>query len=301
MTGPTGGRMRVEAPGPLATVQDQGRPGYAALGVPESGALDPPALRLANRLVGNPEGAAGLEVTLGGLRVTFDRPALVAVTGAWAPVTVGGAAAGLGCAVRVPAGATLCLGTPTAGVRSYLAVRGGLTPGLTLGSASTDLLSGLGSPLVAGDELPLGAEPASAVPALDQAPLAFPTGAAITLRAVAGPRDDWFRDSALRTLAQTSWTVDDRSNRVGLRLSGPALQRTPAAADRELPSEGTVAGSIQVPGGGRPVVFLADHPVTGGYPVIAVVVAADLALAAQARPGQRIRVRLVPGPALPST
>ncbi len=150
----------------------------------------------------------------------------------------------------------------------------------------------------AGHELGVGPEPASPVPALDVAPAPMPTNGDVTLRVVLGPRDDWFTPDSVRALLGTAWTVDPRSNRVGLRLTGPALRQQ---RQRELPSEGTVAGSLQVPHNGQPVLFLADHPVTGGYPVMAVVLTADLPLAAQARPGQRIRFRRAGGPRLPES
>lgn len=283
----------VKAPGPLLTVQDLGRPGLASLGVPESGALDHVALRLANRLVGNDEGAAGLEATFGGTALRARGAQVIALAGAPMPVFVNGRMHGVGAAIHVPDGALIELGAPAQGVRSYVAVRGGLAVEPVLGSASTDLLSGLGRPLEEGDELPVGATPALAVPAIDHAPTRTPTSGAVELRAILGPRHDWFTEQAQKTLFQTSWTVDQRSNRVGLRLDGPQLERE---VEDELPSEGTVAGAVQVPGNGRPVIFLADHPVTGGYPVIAVVVTVDLPKAAQVAPGQEIRLRLLPAP-----
>jgi len=285
----------VETTGPLLTVQDLGRPGLASLGVPESGALDAGALRLANRLVGNDEGAAGLEATLGQVTVQARGSLVVAVTGAPVPVTVDGRGHGTGSAVTVPDGSRVELGAPASGLRSYLAVRGGIAVEPLLGSASTDLLSGLRQPLGEGDEIEVGPDPETPVPPLDQAPVRPPTSGVVELRVVLGPRHEWFRKRALRTLAKTRWVVDQRSNRIGLRLDGPELERK---VTDELPSEGTVAGALQVPGNGRPVLFLADHPVTGGYPVIAVVVTKDLPLAAQAAPGQEIRLRAVPGPDL---
>ena len=285
----------VEQPGPLLTVQDLGRPGLASLGVPESGALDPAALRLANRLVGNEEGRAGLEVTLGQASLRAHGSLVLAVSGAPVPVSVDGRAHGCDISIRVPDGALVELGAPTRGLRSYLAVRGGLERDRVLGSLSTDLLSGLGAPLEEGDELLVGPDPERPVPGVDQVPSHTPTDGVIELRVVPGPRADWFTKRGRRALLETTWTVDQRSNRVGLRLDGPALERK---VDDELPSEGTVAGALQVPGNGLPVLFLADHPVTGGYPVIAVVVTEDLSLAAQATPGQGIRLRAVSGPDL---
>lgn len=233
-------RLEVVAPGPTATVQDLGRPGHAALGVPESGALDPAALRLANRLVGNPEGLPGLEVTLGGLRLRARGRVEVALTGAPVAVTVDGVAAGVGQPVDVPHGAELSLGTPTWGVRSYLAIRGGLVVTAHLGSASTDLLSGLGAPLSAEDQLEVGHGEQGPVAGVDAAPLTAPTENEVQLRVVLGPRGDWFTEAAVRQLTGSAWIAEAASNRVGLRLSGPTLTR---ALETELPSEGAVAGA----------------------------------------------------------
>ena len=292
MTAPA---LLVEEAGPLTTVQDLGRPGLASLGVPESGALDPRALKLANRLVGNPDDAPGLEVTFGGLRLKARRPVVLAVTGAPVSVTVDGAAAGLGCAVPVSAGSSIRLGSPRYGVRSYVALRGGVQADLVLGSASTDLLAGIGAPLADGDDLDVGAAPDTGVPVVDGVPLSTPTGGGLVLRVVLGPRHDWFTDEALDLLLGSEWTVESRSNRIGIRLTGPTLQQR---QKRELPSEGTIAGSLQVPHNGQPTLFLADHPITGGYPVVAVVHTADLPQLAQARPDQQVRFRQISPPRL---
>lgn len=274
--------------GPLTTVQDLGRPGLARLGVGRSGAADRPAARLANRLVGNAESAACLEVTLGGLAARFGAETVVAVAGAPATVRVDGHAVATGAAVAVEAGATVELGRPVHGVRSYLAVRGGIAVEPVLGSRSTDLLAGLGPPVVtAGMRLPVGdavvGPPASAAaPAPDWQ-------AEVVLRARWGPRDDWFTAEARRLLGTATYQVTPSSDRVGLRLRGSVLPRRRGG---ELPSEGMVEGALQVTPDGMPVLLLADHPVTGGYPVIAVVDPDDVPLAAQTRPGQHLRFRL---------
>lgn len=271
--------------GALSTVQDLGRPGWAHLGVPRSGALDVPALRLANRLVGNPEGAAALEITLTGATVRLRESRTVAVTGAPAPITLDGRAVGYGSPLSVPAGATLALGLPRYGVRSYLAVSGGLAVPPVLGSRSTDTLSGLGPPPVRdGDLIPLG-PPAAAPSMVDFVPWR-PAPDVLRLRIRLGPRDDWFTTDAVQTLYATAYQVSPLSNRIGARLAGAALAR---AVPGELDSEGVVLGAVQVSADGLPVVFLADHPTTGGYPVIAVVDAADLPWLAQARPGTTVR------------
>ncbi|MGW0878545.1 5-oxoprolinase subunit C family protein [Streptomyces sp. NPDC002671] len=271
--------------GALTTVQDRGRPGYAHLGVPRSGVLDPPAAALVNRLVGNPPDAAVLETTLNGCAVRSRSALTVAVGGAPCPVTVGGRPAAWGAPVVVPAGELLEVGAAVAGVRSYVAVTGGVAVEPVLGSRATDLLSGLGpAPLTEGTVLPLGA-PAGPPARVDVAPQPCPP-AELVLRVTPGPRDDWFTARAVRDLTTRAYRVSSASNRIGLRTEGPALAR---ARPGELPSEGMVRGAVQVPPDGRPVVFLADHPTTGGYPVIAVVRAADLPAAAQAVPGTPVR------------
>ncbi|KUJ65495.1 allophanate hydrolase [Streptomyces albus subsp. albus] len=271
--------------GALTTVQDLGRPGHAHLGVPRSGALDLAAHRLANRLVGNPESAATLETTLTGCAVRVRRAVTAAVTGAGCPVTVDGRPAPWGAALRVPAGAVLELGAAVRGVRSYLAFGGGVAAEPQLGSRSTDVLSGLGpEPLRGGGVVPLGA-PYGPPPAVDAPPRAG-LAAELVLPVLPGPRRDWFTGGALRTLTTAGYRVSAASNRIGLRTEGPALER---ARQGELPSEGMVLGALQVPPDGRPVLFLADHPTTGGYPVVGVVPERFLDAAAQALPGTPVR------------
>ncbi|MBO1336318.1 biotin-dependent carboxyltransferase family protein [Streptomyces sp. VRA16 Mangrove soil] len=279
-------KLTVVRPGALTTVQDAGRPGHAHLGVPRSGALDAPAMRLANRLAGNPEGAAVLETTLTGCALRPDHPVTVVVGGAPCPVTVDGRPAPWGAPVHVPAGSVLDAGPATRGLRSYLAVTGGIAVDPVLGSRATDLLSGLGpAPLAEGAVLPVGAPPVPS-PALPAAApwLAPPTE--LVLPVHLGPRTDRFTPAGVRTFLSASFTVSSHSNRIGLRTEGPSLERESAG---ELPSEGMVLGAVQVPPDGRPVVFLHDHPTTGGYPVIAVVAEESLAAAAQAVPGTPVR------------
>lgn len=279
--------------GPLTTVQDAGRPGYAALGVGRSGAADARAAGLANRLVGNDEGAACLELTFGSATLAFRRAARVAVTGAPCRLDLAAVPCGpaMNASFRVPAGGRLTVGRPASGVRTYVAVRGGIAVPPTLGSRSTDVLSGLGpAPLSPGDTLPIGGDHNGPPPGLDVAPVNPPATGELVVRVRPGPRADWCTPGALRTLLSSGYTVTSDSNRVGVRLAGPALVR---ARREELPSEGMVPGAIQVPPSGQPVVFLPDHPVTGGYPVIAVVLTVDLPVLAQARPGQVVRFRLV--------
>jgi biotin-dependent carboxylase-like uncharacterized protein len=274
--------LTVLAPGPLTTVQDEGRPGQAALGIGRSGACDRASAALANRLVGNPSDAALLEVTLGGLAVRADADLLVVTTGARCP----GAPHVAPTLLR--RGRELRLGPPASGLRSYLAVRGGITVPPVLGSRSTDVLSGLGPAVVAtGDELPVG-DPTAPLPGVDLAPVADPPADEVTVTVLPGPRADWFGDAGWASLTGQVWTVTSDSNRVGLRLAGAPLERLRAG---ELPSEGMVRGALQVPPAGTPVLFLADHPVTGGYPVIGYVADADVDRCAQLRPGQTLRYR----------
>ena len=353
--GTAGAVIEVIRPGPLATIQDLGRAGHGHLGVPASGAADTDSLRLANRLAGNPDSAAGIEFTLGRARLRFLADSVVAVTGAPARLTVSrgpaqhgasehgaaqhgssehgasehgaaqhgatersatehgasqhGEPASFGAPFLVSAGSVLRVGSPAAGLRSYLAVSGGIDVPAVLGSRSSDLLSGLGpAPLRAGDLLQAGTRQSAArlswpgrpgqpghpgYPSYPGQPLPGtrlpPSAGAALLRVTAGPRDDWFTADALRLLADAPYTVTAASNRTGLRLDGAAL---PRARGDELPSEGMVTGSLQVPPDGMPILLLADHPVTGGYPVIAVVRSADIGLAAQLRPGQLVRFAL---------
>jgi biotin-dependent carboxylase-like uncharacterized protein len=264
--------IEVLAPGVLTTVQDRGRAGWAHLGVPRAGALDLPAAGLANRLVGNPPDTAVLETVLGGLTLRNAGPGRwVALTGAGPPRLLWWTAGG---ELRVP--------VPAYGARTYVAPAGGIAVDPVLGSRSTDTLAWVGPPrVVDGVRLPLG-EPAGEPRPLDVPP----ARRAAALRVLPGPRADWF--GSLDVLFDNTWLVRPESDRIGLRLDGPPLQRVRAG---ELPSEGMVLGAIQVPPSGRPIVFLADHPTTGGYPVVGVVHPGDLWQCAQVRPGERVTFR----------
>ena len=272
--------VTVLATGTLTTVQDVGRPGQAALGVGRSGACDRVSYRLANRLVGNAEDAAVLEVTFGGLHLRADADVMIATTGAR-------------CAGSAPHNAPfylrtsqeLRLGPPDSGLRTYVAVRGGFAADPVLGSCSTDVLSGLGpAEISVGDVLDVGG-PQFPAPGVDVAPIADPDGGDVTVRVVPGPRRDWFTVESWDHLVGQAYTVTSDSNRVGLRLDGEPLQRT---GTEELPSEGMVRGALQIPPTGKPVLFLADHPVTGGYPVIGYVQDDDVDRCGQLRPGQTV-------------
>jgi biotin-dependent carboxylase-like uncharacterized protein len=270
--------------GPQALVQDLGRPGNAHLGVPPSGAVDAHSLKLANRLVGNHETAAGLEVLLGGLAMRANASCTVAVTGPAVEVRIDGRLADSHQPVHLEANATLEIGTPHTGLRTYVAFSGGVDVEKELGSRSTDLLSGIGpDPLRDNDVIELGT-PNPAAGADVVPPVQVLQTLVIPIRL--GPRDDWFADAETQ-LRQGSWTVSDRSNRVGARLQGTKLNRR----DGEIPSEGMITGAVQVPPDGQPVVFLNDHPTTGGYPVIGVVDCDHLRFLGQARPGTTVRFR----------
>jgi biotin-dependent carboxylase-like uncharacterized protein len=286
-----GGLVAVR-PGLLTTVQDLGRPGFAHLAVPPSGAADPVSLRLANRLVGNREGAAALETTLLGVEIRLEGDGesggrWVAVTGAEADVRIDGRAVDANRALYLATGSVLSVGPATRGLRSYIAVAGGVAVEPVLGSRSTDVLNGIGpAPLTTGSRLPLG-RPVAPPPGVDVVP-GRPLPDVTRVRLIPGPRQDWFTAEAWAVLLSARYQVTNESDRVGVRLDGPALARANTAA---LPSEGMVLGSVQVPTDGQPIIFLADHPTTGGYPVIAVVHPADLPLVAQARPGSRLYFR----------
>ncbi|MBS4752388.1 biotin-dependent carboxyltransferase family protein [Nocardioides sp. zg-ZUI104] len=267
-------------------VQDAGRPGHAAIGVGASGAADRASYALGNRLVGNEAGAACLEIVLGGLEVEATATTWVCVTGAPAPLLLDGRAEPSGAVLALRPGARLRLDVPASGLRSYLAVRGGLDVPMVLGSRSRDTLAGLGpAPLAPGDVLAVG-DRAAASPLVDAVPATSYDDTPV-LRVVPGPRADRVAD--LARLVAECWRVGAASDRVGLRLEGRGLELVP---DRgELPSEGALRGAIQVPPDGGPVVFGPDHPVTGGYPVAAVVLDADTDRLAQLRPGTDLRFR----------
>ncbi|MFI6996905.1 biotin-dependent carboxyltransferase family protein [Nocardia sp. NPDC050175] len=283
--------LRVLDPGPLSTIQDLGRPGWFSVGVGVSGAADRGSLKLANRLVGNPEDAAGIETLLGGLELVAEAPVLLAVTGADVPITVDGAAEANASVLALRTGQRLKLGQAAAGLRAYVGVRGGIAVDEVLGSRSRDTLAGLGpEPLTEGTELGVGAADGYPWPNVAVAPVPSMHSGVVTVRVLLGPREDWFTDP--RSLFTGTWSMTDRADRVGVRLARvgdePPLSRI---NDKELPTEGMPLGAIQVQPSGEPVVFLADHPITGGYPVIGTVVTADVDLLAQLRPGQHLRFR----------
>lgn len=267
-------------------VQDAGRPGHAAIGVGSTGAADRASYALGNRMLGNAPGAACLEVVLGGLEVEATAAAWVCVTGAPAPLDVDRRAEPTGAVLRLRPGQRLRLGLPASGLRSYVAVRGGLDARPVLGSRSRDTMAEVGpAPVSAGDRLPIGAAVDGDILVDAVPPQEY--DASPVLHVVRGPRDDWVADPD--ALVSDRWSVSAASDRVGLRLEGTPLSLRDSG--RQLPSEGALRGAIQVPPDGLPVVFGPDHPVTGGYPVIGVVVEKDTDRLAQLRPGEAVRFR----------
>lgn len=267
-----------------SSFQDLGRPGCAHLGVSRSGAADRPSHALANRLVGNEESSATIE-TYGGLSLRAHRHVAVAVTGAHGPIGVRhGPPMAVNAVAHLPTGAEITLRPPDQGMRYYVAVRGGYQVAPVLGSCSFDTLAGIGPRLEAGQQIPVGDDPGTEM-ATD---LAVRRPLSSQVQIFEGPRRDWFTELAWSVLVTADFVVSPASNRVGVRLTGPALERV---HDRQLASEGLIEGAVEVPPDGQPIVMLADCPVTGGYPVIAVVSAADLPSIAQARPGSTLRFR----------
>ncbi|WP_430307332.1 5-oxoprolinase/urea amidolyase family protein [Rhizobium sp. 0TCS1.26] len=300
--------MEILSVGLPVLFQDLGRSGQASQGVSVSGALDRGSLKASNRLVGNVLDAVALEVTLGGLRFRMHGRAVIGVTGATTTITVTGAdgrhfSAPINQAIALDDGDLVTLSSPVGGMRSYLAVRGGFQVAPVLGSAATDTLAQIGPAAIgAGALISIRRAPTGSIVAPDMLP-AFDmprTGQTVMLDVVMGPRTDWFTEQAVDRFLSQEWSVTPQSSRVGIRLSGDALERSITS---ELPSEATVRGALQVPASGQPVLFLADHPLTGGYPVIANVAGHHLDLAGQVPVGATIRFnaisrfapRIIPG------
>lgn len=299
--------LEVVNPGPLATLQDLGRPGWMKYGVPPSGALDQEALAVANLLVGNPEGAAGIEITYGNFRARALAPLIAACAGAWTPIQVDGVPVSPWTAFSIAPGQVVSIGAPAWGVRLYLAVGGGIAAQPVMGSVSTYIrgalggIDGQGRALRAGDLISTSDPPASAntaiapaagataraVAALAKRQAAFASaGRVIAIRVVMGPQDDHFTDAGRRTFAGEEFTLTNKADRMGLRFEGPAIEHARGA---DIISDGMPAGAIQTPGDGVPIIMLADRQTTGGYPKIACVARVDLDLLAHLRPGDRVR------------
>ncbi|MFK0041333.1 5-oxoprolinase/urea amidolyase family protein [Paenarthrobacter sp. NPDC090517] len=303
--------VRILNPGAQSLIQDLGRRGYGPLGVSAAGALDRASLRRANRLVGNASSAAAIESVNGGLTVEAVGDQVIAVTGAPTTLTIESPSwfdsdsgsdddiqpgakrtARMAEPFALLDGEILTLGAPESGFRNYVAIRGGVDVPEVLGSRSADTMSGIGpAPLVIRQVLPVGGATESTAVGSPELQPEFPGDGVTVLDVIPGPRADWFDQEALDSLCGQEWLVTPQSNRVGMRLDGTPLKRT---REGELPSEGTMAGALQIPPAGLPVLFLADHPITGGYPVIGVVRDEHLDLAAQVPIGGKIRFRLVP-------
>ncbi len=281
--------IQVLVPGLLTTVQDLGRSGLGAFGVPVGGAADAHALRVGNLLLGNEEGAAALEATLVGPELLFEATAVVVLAGAPFGAQLDGAPLPPWEAVSVPAGGRLAVGRAFSGARGYVCVRGGLDVPSVLGSRATDVATGFGGldgrPLRAGDRLSVGAARGEPRGKRVDAAAARWSGPRRRLRVTPGPQDDWFGEDALAAFASRSFRVSASSSRTGVRLEGEPL----VAPSRSLVTEGVVAGAVQVPPAGLPIVLLVEHPSTGGYPKIGSVISADLSALAQLRPGEDVR------------
>lgn len=309
------GVIRVLEPGLFTTVQDLGRPGYGPMGVSASGAADAVSLRVGNRLVGNAEGAAGLEMTLLGGAFSFDEGAVMALAGSDFGATLEGEAIEMWRAFEARAGQTLRLGPTRSGARCYLCVGGGVEVKPFLGSASTHVLSGLGGhegrALRKGDELKIGSASRGVVgEGLGAARLrrrALPETARKVLRVTPGPQNEWFSEGARQAFYGNAFRVAEESNRMGIRLEGARIsahsgglaadEETDRNADSsgsgEMISEGVALGAVQVPESGLPIILFVEQQTTGGYPKIANVISADFHSLGQLRPRDEIRFELV--------
>ncbi len=293
-------KIKVISPGVLTTVQDTGRFGHQAAGIPEAGAMDRASLRLANALVGNPEDAAALELTVFGGTFEFDGKGTIALTGADMRPFLNGNRMSMNTAVPVKAGDRLELGVASRGMRAYLAVSGGIDVPVVLGSRSTDLKSRLGGlegrKLRAGDVLENGSRPQAAAelaevqgtpcePVLQRLAKATSPEGVTQIRFLFGPQDAMFAEDAKKTFTDSIYTLSAACDRMGYRLEGAAV---PSLNGTDILSEGICFGSIQVPANGQPIVMMADHQTTGGYAKIGTVLSEDLPLLAQLGPGKRI-------------
>ncbi len=285
--------IRVADPGPQTTVQDLGRFGHLGAGIPPSGPMDARSFVIANRLVGNPDNAAGLECTVVGPRFTLETACAIAVTGAEAPVTVNDAPAPAWATLALAAGDTVRIGAAKRGVRMYVAFAGGLDVPPALGSRATYLrgrLGGLeGRSLKRGDALGVRPAPAPAARRAAAAEIAA-FEAEPEIRVVLGPQADRFTDEGVATLLGGAWEMLPQSDRMGARLSGARIAHR---RGHDIISDGIPLGGIQVPGDGQPIVLLVDRQSTGGYTKIATVGSFDIGRFGQVKPGQRVRFRAV--------
>jgi antagonist of KipI len=282
------GALVVVKPGLLTSVQDLGRFGHQASGVPVAGPMDAFSHRLANQLVGNDPQAAALEITLIGPELMIEAHTTMAITGAHFDVTCDDRSVAMGASFSVRAGSRLRFGRIHQGARAYLAVAGGVQTPAVLGSRATHLVSRMGGvsgrALIAGDRIPIATGLAPR-PHRKSAGLTLPSKGRALLRVLPGPQDHWFAPDALKAMTSVSFRISPRSNRMGYRLEGPPL---PRVKDGELISEPLGIGAIQVPAAGEPILLMADRQTAGGYPKIGYVISADLPLAGQLAPGDFI-------------
>jgi biotin-dependent carboxylase-like uncharacterized protein len=285
--------IRVLEPGPLTTVQDLGRTGHLRYGIPPSGPVDGESFLLANRLVGNPDTAAGLECTYMGPRFQVDRACAIAVTGAPAPVTVNGSEAPRWATIMLRAGDTVRVAAPRTGVRSYVAFGGGIDVPLVLGSRSTYLRGQLGGvdgrALRPGDVLSLFDAPLPAERAVAPRPVGDDPEPVV--RVVLGPQADRFTDEGIATFLGSAYEMLPQSDRMGARLRGPRIAH---ARGHDIISDGIALGSIQVPGDGQPIALLVDRQSAGGYTKVATICSFDIGRVGQLKPGQHLRFRAIP-------
>jgi len=290
--------IQVQAPGLLTTVQDLGRPGFGSLGVSPSGAADPISLRLGNRLVGNHEGAAGLEMMLLGGTFVFPQGAIVALVGSDFGATVDDVSLNVGTSVEVRPGQTVRLGPTSSSARCYLCVQGGISVKSFLGSASTHILSGIGGfegrALRKGDLIRIGSATETFRRRTIPSEVSGQLSRRKVLRVTPGPQADWFSESSLRSFYASTYRVGEQSNRMGLRLEdgqeGVTVSQRGAS---HMITEGVSLGAIQVPTGGSPIILFVEQQTTGGYPKIANVISADLHRVGQLRPRDEIRFEQV--------
>jgi antagonist of KipI len=281
--------IHVLKPGMLTTVQDLGRWGLQARGVPVAGPMDPVSHRIANALVGNDRHSATLEVTLVGPELAFDDDRRVAIAGAVFDVHVNDAIVAADAAFAVPAGSRLRFGARRRGARAYVAISGGVDVPPTLGSRATHVVSRMGGlegrALRAGDRLPLGDCAARPTPRVAHALPTMLTDGHARIRVLPGPQTEHFSHDALDVLQSGPYVIGQQSDRMGFRLEGPRLTH---AGSADIISDATPLGVLQVPASGQPILLMADRQTTGGYPKLATVIAADLALAGQLAPADRI-------------
>ncbi len=284
-------KMTILSPGPLTTVQDEGRYGYMNTGFSPGGAMDQSAMRLANLLVGNKMGEGVLEMTMAGITAIFSCDSVIAVTGGDMSPTVSGKSVPMNESIPVKKGEELKLGFSKDGLRTYLAVAGGFDLPLVMGSLSTNLKCTLGGfqgrKLAAGDEIPLKKEVSSFE---KRSFTTTPANGVLDVHVMLGPQDDYFTDSGINSFFTEEYTVSPQSDRMGIRLEGVAVESKNGV---DIISDGIAWGSVQIPAAGTPIIMMADRQTTGGYAKIATVISSDLGLLAQAKPGTKIRFHRV--------